>query len=370
MLRVPGSRLAATVADRAARAIRALHHACRPSGVASGFIADLTRSRAELITENALLRQQLIVASRAVKRPAFRVHERGLLVLLASLHRQWWHALLLVKPETLLRWHRKAFRLLWRHKSRSRGPREPRVAPDVIVLIHRMATENRLWGAERIRGELLKLGVRVAKRTVQRYMRGARPAGPRDGQSWRTFLRNHTVWACDFLQTYDIWFRPVFAFFIVDVNAKRVVHVAVTRAPTQAWTAQQLRNATPFGQGPQFIIRDRDDKFGPVFDRVGKGAGARVLRTAVQAPLMNSVCERFLGSVRRECLDHLIILSDLHLRHVLTEYALSYFNTARPHQGIGQRTPVPTKIIRAPFTDSVTAVPVLCGLHHEYRAAA
>jgi transposase InsO family protein len=240
----------------------------------------------------------------------------------------------------------------------------------VIALIQRMATENRLWGAERIRGELLKLGIRVAKRTVQRYIRGARPPSPHRGQSWTTFLRNHTVWACDFLQTYDIWFRPVFAFFIVDVNARRVVHVAVTRAPTRQWTAQQLRNATPCGQGPKFLIRDRDDKFGPVFDRVAKGAGARVVRTAVQAPLMNSVCERFLGSVRRECLDHLVILSERHLHHVLAEYALSYFNAARPHQGIGQRIPVPGERVPARFAGPVTALPVLGGLHHNYRAAA
>ena len=134
-----------------------------------------------------------------------------------------------------------------------------------------MAKENRLWGAERIRGELLKLGIHVAKRTIQRYMRGARPAAPSRGQSWHGFLRNHTVWACDFLQTYDIWFRPIFAFFIVDVNTKRVVHVRVTRAPSQAWTAQQLRNAMPFDEGPQFIIRDRDDKFSAEFDRIAKG---------------------------------------------------------------------------------------------------
>jgi transposase InsO family protein len=201
-------------------------------------------------------------------------------------------------------------------------------------------------------------------------MRGAGPTAPRGGQSWRTFLRNHTVWACDFLQVYDVWFRPIFAFFIVDVNNKRVVHVAVTRAPTQAWTAQQLRNATPFGHGPQFIIRDRDDKFGAAFDRVAKGAGARVLRTAVQAPLMNAVCERFLGSVRRECLDHIVILSEEHLRHVLGEYALSYFNTARPHQGIGQQTPVPGERAPARLAGSITAIPVLGGLHHEYRSAA
>src|ERR1019366_2550187 len=130
------------------------------------------------------------------------------------------------------------------------------------------------------------------ERTIQRCMRCARPPGKHGGQSWRTFLRNHTVWACDYLQVYDVWFRPIFAFFIVDVNAKHVVQVAVTLAPTQAWTAQQLRNAMPFGDGPQFLIRDRDDKFGAVFDRVAAGAGARVVRTAVQAPLMNAFCER------------------------------------------------------------------------------
>jgi transposase InsO family protein len=357
VLRIPGFRLAVSLTSLAARAMRALWNACRPSGVAGGFIADLTRSRAELLTENALLRQQLIVASRATKRPTFRVHERGLLVLLASVNRQWRRALLLVRPETVLRWHREGFRLFWRRRSRSSVPREPRVTPHVVALIHRMACDNRLWGAERIRGELLKLGIRVAKRTVQRYTRGARPTRPRSGQSWRTFLRNHTVWACDFLQVYDVWFRPIFAFFIVDVNAKRVVHVGVTRAPTQAWTAQQLRNATPFGQGPQLIIRDRDDKFGPQFDRVAEGAGARLLRTAVQSPLMNAVCERFLGSVRRECLDHILILSQEHLGRVLGEYSLSYFNMARPHQGIGQRTPVPSERLRVSFAASVTAVP-------------
>jgi transposase InsO family protein len=172
------------------------------------------------------------------------------------------------------------------------------------------------------------------------------------------------------LQIYDIWFRPIFAFFIIDVNSKRVVHVAVTRAPTQTWTAQQLRNATPFGQGPKLLIRDRDNKFGAAFDRVAKGPGARVVHTAVQAPLMNAVCARFLGSVRRECLDHIIILSEPHLHHVLAEYALRYFNTVRPHQGIDQRTPVAIEGARGPYAGSVAAVPVLGGLHHEYRAAA
>jgi transposase InsO family protein len=284
-------------------------------GVGGGFIADVTRSRSELIAENAMLRQQLIVASRAVKRPALRTHERVLIVLLASVLPRWRRALLLVKPATVLRWHREGFRLFWRHKATSqRG--EGRIGPDVVALIQRMAEDNRLWGAERIRGELLKLGVRVSKRTVQRHLRGTRPR-PHCGQGWRTFLRNHSVWACDFLQVYDCWFRPIFAFFIIDVNTKRVVHVAATRAPTQRWTAQQLRNATSFGEVvlPKFIVRDNDDKFGSHFDRAAMGVGIRVIRTAVGAPLMNATCERFLGSVRRECLDHIIILGERHLLH-------------------------------------------------------
>jgi transposase InsO family protein len=233
-----------------------------------------------------------------------------------------------------------------------------------------MARANRLWGAERIRGEILKLGIRIAKRTVQKYMRGARHFGPHRGQSWRTFLRNHTVWACDFLQTYDIWFRPIFAFFVVDQETRRVVHVGVTRAPCQQWTAQQLRNATPFGAGPQLLVRDRDDKFGADFDRVAKGVGIRVVRTAVRAPLMNSLCERVVGSVRRECLDHVIVLGEAHLQRVLNEYALRYFNVARPHQGIAQRIPVPAN--RRSFARSATVVafPVLGGLHHDYVVSA
>jgi len=232
-----------------------------------------------------------------------------------------------------------------------------------------MAAENVLWGAERIRGELLKLGIRVAKRTSQRHMTKARPPDPDRGQNWRTFLRNHTVWAGDFWQTYDIWFRPIFAFFVVDINSKRVVHVGVTRSPTAEWTAQQLRNITPFGEGPQFIVRDNDNKFGAELDRVAKGAGMKILRTAIQAPLMNSICERFLGSVRRECLDHTIIFGVKHLDCALTEYC-SFFNTCRPHQGIGQRIPIPSPCAIHHNGAKIISVPVLSGLHHDYRVAA
>jgi hypothetical protein len=270
----------------------------RPVPVIGGLLRDVVRSRKELVAENTLLRQQLIVAARTVRRPRFTSFERGLFVILARLVPRWRDALLVVKPDTILRWHRDGFRLFWRARSRPPEASAPRVSPETVDLIRRLAGENRLWGAERIRGELLKLGIRVAKRAIQKHMRRLR--GPRPwGQSWSTFLKNHLhqTWACDFLQLYDIWFQPIFAFFIIELGSRKVVHVAVTRNPSSTWVAQQLRNATPFGDGPRFLIRDNDDKFGPDFDRVAKGAGVRVLRTAPKAPLMNSFCERFLGSV-------------------------------------------------------------------------
>jgi putative transposase len=365
-----GPRFRAAVTSVVNHVKTALREATRPLPLVAGFAMDLTRSRKELLAENALLRQQLIVASRKVKRPAFRPHERGLVVLLSRLARRWRDAVLLVKPDTILRWHRQGFRLFWRWKSRKPSKPRPRLSADVVALIRDMASSNRLWGAERIRGELLTLGIRVAKRTIQKYMRAVRSPSPPRGQSWHTFLRNHTVWACDFLQTYDIWFRPIFAFFIIDVNAKKVIHVGVTRGPSEKWTAQQLRNATPFGRGSQFIIRDRDDKSGASFDRAAKGAGIRVIRTAVKAPLMNSTCERFVGSARRECLDHMILLGERHMKSVLDEYCLRYFNTARPHQGLGQRVPVPAPRRTCSNVCKVIAMPVLGGLHHDYAAAA
>jgi transposase InsO family protein len=303
-----------------------------------------------------------------VERPKFVAHERGILVLLSRLLPWWRDAVLLVKPETLLRWHRDGFRFLWRWRSKRKN-RRPNLSVEARVLIRRMAEENRLWGAERIRGELLKVGIRVAKRTVQRYMRGVRSRPP-EGQRWATFLANHRheIWACDFLQVYDLWFRPLFAFFIIEHGSRKVVQVGVTREPSRGWVAQQMRNATSSGIGPRFIIRDRDDKFGPDFDRAAAGVGAKVLKTPVQAPRANGVCERFLGSVRRECLDHVLVLGAQHLHDVLVEYC-RYFNEARPHQGIDQL--VPGGFPSSPEGDeSVVVTPYLNGLHHSYRRAA
>jgi putative transposase len=330
---------------------------------------DLTRSKEELILENMLLRQQLIVLKRQVKRPALSWRDRTLFVLLASKLRTWKQAVVIVQPETVLRWHRDLFRWVWRRKSRPKRRRgKPPLADNTVALIKRMAEENRTWGAERIRGELLKLGLRVSKSTIQKYMYKVRkPGSPK--QTWSTFLRNHAreIWACDFLQTYDLFFRTMFVFVIIELGSRRLVHFGVTRNPTDAWVAQRLREATPFSQGPCYLIRDNDSKFGEAFARLADGTGIEVLRTPYGAPKANAICERFLGSVRRECLDHFLILSERHLYRLLKEYQ-AYFNHARPHQGIEQRIPCqPVGWTNLSMSRHLISRPVLGGLHHDYH---
>jgi putative transposase len=336
-----------------------------------GTIADLAKGKSELLVENALLRQQLIILRRQVKRPDCRKTDRFLLVLLARMIRTWKQALFIVQPQTLLRWHRELFRFFWKHKSRA-DARQPKISPETIALIKEMASKNRLWGAERIRGELLKLGIRVCKRTIQKYMKHVRLPLPR-GQKWATFLHNHAadMWACDFLQVTDLLFRSLFAFFIIELKSRKVIHVGVTRCPTDAWAAQQLREATPYGQTPKYLIRDNDSKFGPCFARVAATSSIEILKTPYHAPRANAICERFLGSVRRECLDHVLVLHEKQLHRVLRAY-VEYFNRARPHQGIRQQVPEKevTCVPSAQPDEGIISVPVLGGLHHEYRRVA
>jgi transposase InsO family protein len=294
-----------------------------------------------------------------------------ILVLLARASRTWKQALFIVQPETLLRWHRHGFRLFWKYKSRAASSK-PKIPEETVALIKEMAALNRLWGAECIRGELLKLDIRVCKRTIQKYMRYVRNTRPR-GQNWATFLRNHAkdVWSCDFLQVTDLFFGSLFAFFVIELKSRKVIHLGVTRSPTDAWTAQQLREATPYGHTPKYLIRDNDCKFGPCFARVAATSGIEILKTPSHAPRANAICERFLGSVRRECLDHMLVLHEKQLHRVLRAY-VEYFNRARPRQGIHQQVPerAVTAIVPDQQADRIISVPVLGGLHHEYRRAA
>ena len=206
-----------------------------------------------------------------------------------------------------------------------------------------MATNNRLWGAERIRGELLKVGIKVAKRTVQRYMRQARPSRPH-GQTWATFLHNHAndIWACDFLQVHDVFFRPLFAFFITELGSRRIVHVGVTRSPSDAWVAQQLREATPFGQAPEYLIRDNDAKYGAHFDAVASRKRHRGAANADQSTTGECDLRAIAGQRSSRMSRPSLIVSEAHLRRVLKEY-VAYFNRSRPHQGINQRVPEPER---------------------------
>ena len=234
-----------------------------------------------------------------------------------------------------------------------------------------MTLRSRLWGAERIRGELLKLNIQVAKHTIQKYMQAARSKSP-SGQSWSTFLQTHAkdIWACDFVPVVTLFFKTLHAFVIVHHASRRVVHVGVTVHPTDEWITQQIRDATPFEDKPAYLICDNDKKYGPLFERVAQASDIEVIHTPYEAPRANAICERFVGSLRRECLDHMLVIGELQLIRVLKEY-VSYFNPARPHQGIAQRIPAPrVPPAGRPKAGKVMAFPVLNGLHHDYRWAA
>jgi len=336
------------------------------ASIAVGSLSDLRRSRRDLVIENAMLRQQLIVLNRQVKRPQLNQGDRLRLVLLATLTEFWQQALHIVEPDTLLGWHRNLFRRYWRRKSKPEK-REPRLSPETIELIKQMASENRVWGAERIRGEFLKLGVKVSKRTVHKYMPKERYK--KSGQTWATFLKNHIrdIWACDFTVVNDLLFHPLYVFVIMELHTRRIVHAAVTRSPPDEWVAQQLREATPWGEGPKYLIRDRDGKYGKRFAAVA--GGIEILKTPVRAPRANSFCERLIGSLRRECLDHMLILHRRQLNRIVQEY-LDYYNRSRPHQGIGQQLPESfAEDNRWPTSQPegrIASTPVLAGLHHSY----
>jgi putative transposase len=327
----------------------------------SGVLFDITRSRADLVVENALLHQQLIVLNRQVKRPQLTAPDRFRLVLLSHFTKFWKKLLHIVQPETLLRWHRELFRDYWRRKSQG----EPKISPETISLIQKMAKENQLWGTERIRGELLKLGVEVGKRSIQKYM----PKERRTSQTWATFLKNQAsgIWACDFTVVYDWLFRSWHIFVVMELETRRIVHMSVTKFPTDEWTAQQLREATPWGRGPKYLIRDRDGKYAAHFSAVS--SGIKELMTPYRTPQANGVCERFIGSLRRECLDHILFYDGRHVQRIIREY-IAYYNQERPHQGIGQQIPNHYDLpVSKPTRGRVRSRAILGGLHHTYSHA-
>ncbi len=235
-----------------------------------------------------------------------------------------------------------------------------------------MARDNQLWGAERIQGELLKLGIFLSKRTILKYMRIIRKPCPAN-QRWLTLIRNqaNTVRACDWLQTYNLFFRAIFIFVIIEVQSRRIVHIGVTCHPTDFWLAKQLREATTFGQTPHYLIHDRGSNYGTTFANVTASSGITTLNMPYRAAHANAICERFMGSLRSDCLNHIPILISTHLQRVVIEYS-AYFNRARPYQGIGQRIPESEAVpyIETSSADKIISHLLLGGLHHDYRRAA
>jgi transposase InsO family protein len=329
------------------------------------------RSRSDLVLENLLLRHQLAVLTRPTRprrRVAFRRLDKLLWVLVRCLRRGWRRHLVAVTPDTVVRWHRAGWRWYWRWRSRSPGGR-PRLSPEVRELIARMARENPLWGSKRIRGELLKLGIAVSDRSIRRYR--WRPPGRPPSQTWRTFLANHAhaIWAADLFVVQTLTFKTLYVLVFIAHGRRELIHLAVTAHPTAAWVWRQVVEATAWGRRPKHLIRDRDRVFGGDFrDRV-KALGIETILTPVGAPRANAIAERVIGTLRRECLDHVIPVDERHLRAILAEY-VEYYNCDRPHRTLRMETPLPQGRPSAEPIQSVRVRPVLGGLHHVYERAA
>jgi len=328
---------------------------------ALAVLASPFKSKLRLEAENAVLRHQLIVLRRRLHgRVRLTNHDRWFFT---QLYR-WFPAILrvltIIRPETLVRWHRAGFRRYWRWKTNSRGGR-PQIQIELRVLIRQMSMENPLWGAPRIHGELLKLGFQVAQSSVAKYM--AKRRGP-PSQGWCTFLRNHApnIAAMDLFVVPTIGFKLLYAFVVVRLDRRELVWINVTAHPTAEWVARQITEAFPWNEAPRYMIRDRDCIYGAVVTRRLRAMGIRDKPIAPASPWQNGFVERLIGSIRRECVDHIIVLSEAHLRRILKFYA-RYYNETRTHLALDKDAPLSRSVKRA---GRILCRPILGGLHHEY----
>jgi transposase InsO family protein len=268
--------------------------------------------------------------------------------------------LTVIRPETLVRWHRAGFRSYLCWKSRSLGGR-PQIETDLRALIRQMSVENSLWGAPRIHGELLKLGFEVAQSSVAKYMVKRREP---PSQGWRTFLRNHApeMAAMDLFVVPTIGFKLLYGFFIIRLDRRDLVWINVTTNPTADWVARQITEAFPWNEAPRYMIRDRDRTYGTVVTRRLRAMGIRDKPIAPASPWQNGFAERLIGSLRRECLDHIIVLGEEHLRRILKNYA-AYYNGVRTHRSLQKDAPVSRPVQRS---GAINSRAILGGLHHQY----
>ncbi|MBF0369368.1 MAG: transposase [Magnetococcales bacterium] len=328
-------------------------------------VADTLYTRVALQMEILALRHQVLVLQR--KRPK-RLHligfDRLLWVCLSRFWPKWRESLVVVKPQTVIKWHRNGFRLFWRWKSRRRrGGGRLTVTQEIRELIQRMNQENLLWGAPRIHGELLKLGFEVAQSSVSKYMVTVKKP---PSQTWKAFLENHasSLASLDFFTVPTIFFQVLHVLVILHHECRRIVFFNVTTNPTSTWVAQQIREAFPWDIAPRYLIYDRDPAFQGECQATLKGMGIKSVTTAPASPWQNPYVERLFGSLRRECLDHMIVLDEGHLRRVLKEYVV-YYHGARTHLGLGKECPV-YRPVQPRGVGEVIAFPHVGGLHHEY----
>jgi len=333
-----------------------------------------TKSRSALVAENLFLRKQLaLFQERNIKPHRAQDSARWLMACLSRLF-EWRGALVAVKPDTLIRWHRRGFRLFWCWKSKPAG--RPALPKNLQELIRKMAAENPTWGKEHIANELkLKLGIQVSPRTVRKYLGGHRGRTPDPSQRWLTFVHNHAqaIVACDFFVVFTARFRILYVFVIMELGRRQILHHNVTAHPSAEWTLQQFREALTEEHPCRFLIHDRDSIFSKDLDKAVTAMGVRVLKTPVRAPKANAVCERLVGTMRRECLDFLIPFGERHLKQVLTNW-VAHYNHARVHTSLGPGVPDPIRPAapmgghrhRLPAGHILRSKAVLGGLHHEY----
>ena len=333
----------------------------------AGMILCLFRTRRELLLENLVLRQQLMVLKRKHSRPRLAAFDKLFWVLTRRFWPGWKRALMVVRPETVAGWHRAGFRLYWKIISKVRIPMGRRGTPqDVREVIFRMVAENPTWGAPRIHGELLMLGFGVSERTISWWMKRA----PRDSEAarrWLAFLRNHreAIAAMDFFTVPTITFGVLYGFFIISHDRRRILHCNVTKHPSSTWVVQQLREAFPFDSAPRFLIFDRDAKYGREVPVAVRSLCISPVRTSFESPWQNGV--RWVGSCRRDLLDHVIAVNERHLKRLLSEY-VRYYHDDRTHLGLEKETPGGR--IRCRFFGRVISQSRLGGLHHRYERAA
>ena len=326
----------------------------------------ICRGHRAVALENLALRQQLAALTRT-KRPQIRRRDRLFWILLAKSWRDWRSALIVVQPDTVVRWHREWLRQHWAARSRHRRPGRPTADAAIRTLVEKMRAANPLWGAPRIHGELRKLGIDISERTVSRLLR-RRQRPP--SQTWRTFLTNHlsVMVSMDFFVVPTLTGRVLFVLVLLSHQRRRIVHVGITDHPTAAWTAQQVIDAFPHDTAPTWLLRDRDAIYGDVFQRRVAGMGMTEVISSPSSPWQNPYVERLIGSMRRECLDHVIVLCEAHLRRVVACY-VSYYHGSRTHLSLEKDAPMPRRV-QIPEEGGVIAFPEVGGLHHRYERRA